>query len=297
MNAEEKKSTRPYRALFGSLIEKWGPAIQAVGAAIQAVGAIATVVATVAVAVVAFFIQQDITRQEVRRAAIDRSVALYDYLMNSTHIKELMALHADVQTILFEKEREPGSPIRYAFIASIFEATKNQNGKIYKNLILLFNDIESVAKCSRYDVDIRSDDGRIDFVKRVTDDSQPICDHETFRTLLFGPLSELFFTYRYFFYCHDDVRISYWNTIRKFEIMIADFVYNDYISTNQGDEILIFLDDRDKERAIIERLMKSDETNYYTLRVPPGGVYCVDFREKLSTELESSHAEPEPPSS
>ena len=290
MNAEEKGNIRPRRASLRTLIEKWGQAIHVSGAIASVVVAILGVV----VATIAIIVQQDITRQEVRRAAIGRSIALYDYFMNSTHIKELMALQADVHRNYSEKEKKT----RQAMIESLIKATGDQDEIVHKNLALMLHDFASIAKCGGYETGFWKD-GQI-----LTDDSQPLCDRGTFRTLLFGPLSELFFTYRYFFYCDGNLRIPYWKTIRKFEVTIADYIHNDHKLTHPDpeDKIWVFLEDRDEERAINEGLMRSSET-FYILRLAEGGKDCAEFnklhrnREKRGTESGSSHAEPELPSS
>ena len=274
---EKRKAHKSYRIFFRSLIEKWGNTIQVIGA-----------IAGVVVAVMAIQIQQNIAEQEkqketeeIRRAAIERSVALYDYFMNSEHIKELTKFHVSIQKHYSGKEDKN----RESFVVSVNEAVRKDNSEIYEYLALLLNDIEPIAKCSKYEKS-QWKNGRIE-IQHETDDNQPLCDRETFRTLLFGPLSELFFSYRYFFYCDQSLRYTYDNTMKKFEVMIADYLYHDYRLANPEDDYFVFLEDRDKELAVDDKLIKSSDI-FPILRLSQDSRYCTNFRNGFKESQDNS---------
>ena len=274
--AEEKKSAQIPRVSLRFLIDKWGHTVQVVGA-----------VAGVVVAVVAIMIQQDFARQqeqiekeEARRAAIERSIALYNYFMNSEHIKELTKLHVNIHKHYSEEKEKT----RESLIDSVIESVTDDN-QVYEHLALLLNDIDPIAKCSKYEKS-QWKNGRIE-IQDETDDDQPLCDRETFRTLLLGPLSEFFFSYRYFFYCDKNLRNIYSTTMRKFEIMIADYTFHDYKIENPKDDYFVFLEDRDKERAVDDGLIESSH-NYPILRLSPDDTYCRRFRDGFKEQQDDS---------
>ena len=279
------RTPRSPRAFLRSLIGEWGHAIQALGA-----------IAGVVVAVMAIVIQQDIAKQEAqrqrdiakqqeqkeaddtRRAAIERSIALYDNFMNSEYIRELIRFHVEIHKNYAIK----GQKTRDSFSEAVIESTRSDEQIIYRNLALLLNDIEPIAKCSKYERGYWKD-GKVEFDVNESD-IPPLCDRESFRTLLFGPLSELFFSYRYFLYCDQNLEKPYRNTIKKFEIMIADYVVHDHKPDSPGDEYFVFLDDRDKERAIDDKLIeRSEYFKFPTLRLPYDGTPCRTFRRGFTT--------------
>ena len=302
------ESGSSHGGFFHSLIHKWGHSVQTVSA-----------VAVVIVAVVAISIDQklddarmkreeenrkaqerrsaEIERQEERdrdeesrRAAIDRSIALYNFFMTSENTKELMKYHVDIQ----KKHRESmnavsnavGSPtrersresMRSATIASI--STVDRREEVYRMLALSLNDLNPIIRCGNFKKEFWRDGqfpAKDEYAEKDGNDP-PLCDRETFRTILLGPVSELFFSFRIFFYCENSLYATYEHTLKGFEVMLADYIYHDTLAKHPTTPSYVFETDEEKERVVKEhRIDKRMEEIYPILRPKRDSKSCEAY--------------------
>ena len=279
------------------VVEKWGNIVQAIGT-----------VAIVVTAAMAIVIEQKIERaseqrqednklvqersrvDEVRRAAIDRSIALYDYFMTTESTKGLMRIHIDTTRRHWRTRRDESQSTRTQSRRSIAEAlvdsisSRRELENVYRMLALMLNDIVPVVRCAKFDDDLWSN-GQFpdDEERRMIDElDPPLCDRETFRTILLGPVSEIFFSVRYFFYCEPTLAEPYIFTIRRLEALIADYVYYDNAIRFPNRQSYVFRSDEEKDE-VIEK-MKMDEgiaKLYPIMSLHPESSQCRQFRQAL----------------
>lgn len=305
-----------------SWIQKWGHVVQAVGA-----------IAVVVVAVVAINIERNIAdvraerekqrdeeirdrevelerqeeqrrREEARRAAIDRSIALYNYFMTSENTKKLMTHHVNINRIHSHNKGEntlTTKGARATFVGAILESikTKDEHEEVYRMLALSLNDIVPILRCGKFKDEYWTDSTFPEKheYERLDGDDLPLCDRETFRTILLGPVSELFFSFRYFFYCEDTLRAAYLPTMTELEVTIADYVYHDNASTRRipRSENFVFREDRDKEIAIQSKAVTKKMLDDHALPVirlransPECGQFTSGFR-TMNDEKSEKH--------
>ena len=307
---EEHKGPGSSRGKFQPLMDRWGYTVQTI-----------TGIAIVVVAVLTFVIQQGMEeerierekaqeeekiaseksqaerdakyrREEARRAAIDRSIALYDYFMNSEHTRQLMETHVEVN-----KKRSAYESVnttqkksfsdrevelsRHAGVKAIIEATKgDRRDQTYKFLALLLNDVPQIYKCGAFGEDDWNRDGTFSLDKDELRDTSPLCDRETFHTLLLGPLSEIYFSFRFFFYCEQVLGSPYWEIIKYFEVMVAEYTYRDFLA--RGEKRHIFREYANKEAAQDDDLI-TGSTQTFMMRLPKSDSACVEFREAFQS--------------
>ena len=296
-----------------SSVQKWGHVVQAIGA-----------IAVVVVAVVAINIEGNIAdvrtereeqlsterqqrqaelerqeeqrrQEESRRAAIDRSIALYNYFMTSENTKKLMTNHVDINRIHSHnkgKQTLSVNDARATFVGAILASisTKEEREEVYRMLALALNDIVPVLRCGKFKDEYWIDSKfpeKYEYQQKDGDDL-PLCDRETFRTILLGPVSELFFSFRYFFYCEDTLRAAYLPTMTELEVMIADYVYHDNASTRRipRNQNFVFREDRDKEIAIQSKAITkqlADDHALPVIRLTADSDECQQFTSGFET--------------
>ena len=164
---------------------------------------------------------------------------------------------------------------RRAGAKAIIEATKDKRDQTYKNLALMLNDVPQIYKCGAFGEDDWNRDGTFSLKKNEWHDTSPLCDRETFHTLLLGPLSEVYFSFRFFFYCEQVLSSSYLETIKNFEVMVAEYTYRDFLARDEKRHV--FREHRDKEAAIEDKLI-SRSTPTFVMRLPVSDSSCEEFR-------------------
>ena len=303
--------------ILHSLVQKWGHSVQTVSA-----------IAVVIIAVMAIIIERNIAdvrtetekqigderqqrqaeleRQEEQRtlgdsrsAAIDRSIALYNYFMGSENTKKLMTHHVEINRVHSHNkgnENLSANDARATFVGAVLSiiSTKEEWEEVYRMLALTLNDVVPILRCGKLKLaywensqfpekhEYRNKDG--------TD--LPLCDRETFRTILLGPVSELFFSFRYFFYCENTLSAAYRVTIQELEVTIADYVYHDNSETRRIPEKynFVFRTDRDKEIAIGNGSITRAEIGSHalpTIRLAAISPACKQFTSGLKSMNEN----------
>ncbi len=178
--------------------------------------------------------------------------------------------------------------------SAIGENAKNGNpGKenIYIHLVGLFGEIKRISNCGNYH-NFYFDDGVIhekprDIYNDSGSSSPPLCDRFTLRTLIMDEMSELFFAYRFMFYCDEHISKQYFKPIKLFEKMIGIFLlYEHSRHPNPADRNwMVFLDDRDRERAIDDGILRRKSREFYIIRLPYESKHCYHFRDRVKRSL------------
>ena len=189
---------------------------------------------------------------------------------------------------------------RLAFVNATLSSvsTTDEWREVFRRLALALNDIVPIFRCGKF----RSEywvDSKFPKKHEYSDldgADPPLCDRETFRTILFGPVSELFFSFRYFFYCENTLKDAYELTIKDLEVMIADYIYHDNEKKRRipPEHNFVFLSDRDKEIAIQNGDVTLDLINRYRLpvvRLDPNRAECKHFSNRFSAANEKQAEE------
>ena len=156
---------------------------------------------------------------------------------------------------------------------------------IHIHLTGLFSEVRRISNCGNYH-NFHFDDGAVHEKPRDADNdngSSPLCDRFTLRTLIMDEMSELFFAYRYVFYCDEYISKKHFRPIKLFEkIMRLFLLYDRSRSPNPADRNwIVFLEDRDRERAIDDGILPETSRKYYIIRLPYEAEYCENFRERV----------------
>ena len=298
------ESGSSHGGFFHSLIHRWGHSVQTVSA-----------IAVVIVAVMAINIDrrldaarveredenrkaqerrdEEIKKQEERdrneesrRAAIDRSIALYNFFMTSENTKELMKYHVDIQRKHRNAMNDVSNPtreqsresMRNAIIASI--STGDRQEEVYRMLALALNDLNPIIRCVNFKRKFWNDGqfpAKDEYAEKDGNDP-PLCDRETFRTILLGPVSELFFSFRFFFYCENSLYMTYKPTLEDFEVMLADYIYHDTLAMHPNTPSYVFETDEEKDRVMKEhKIDKRMEELYPILRPKQDSKSCEAY--------------------
>ena len=151
---------------------------------------------------------------------------------------------------------------------------------IYVRFNRLFSEIRRVSNCGAYE-NFYFDEGIVKEKKRV--DSPALCDRTTLRALIMDELIELFFAYRYVFYCNRFFRNFHFDDIKLLENMVGLYLLHDYSRLPNPDDrkFLVFLEDRDRERAIEHGILSKKSRDYSILRLSVDAGYCNYFRNAL----------------
>lgn len=241
----------------------------------QAVSALATVV----VAVLAYFIQQDLAEQEGKRAAVARSVALFRDIVGTDEVKVLVRLSQDIEYALSLK----GSDVDIQSEATKIFAWRpiaQKRSEIRSGLISLLRTTRLIHQCGRFEevplgelVDKSSKPvgGSSLEKKRERVDDQPLCDRDTVSVLLGPILAELHYRFRPVLYCERFFVSQYYSKgdrtgyIGMYEDLVIHHLETDY--RNQGLETVVFRDDEARQSAIDKKLIKRADKNYAVIRL------------------------------
>ena len=152
---------------------------------------------------------------------------------------------------------------------------------MYRYFSRLFSELKRISNCGGYE-NFQFDDGRMHEIKERSY-TIPLCDRITLRTLIMDEMSELFFAYRYVFYCDAFLHERYKREVRLFENMVGLYLLYDHSKLPNYSDVswMVFLEDRDRERATEAGILSRDSQKFYILRLPHEAEYCDDYRKRL----------------
>lgn len=301
-------SSRFARPITG-LLNNWGRSIQ-----------VLTAVIVVVLGGAAYFIDNEIAEQERERAASERALALSNYFVNSKSVLKLKDVATDIYKNYSDNRNsgEAEFPLREMFAKAVKMATYGSttedgakgtpppsssqgSGKtvvsgrspsgsddednnrvilgehMHMDFGRLFSEIKRISNCGRYE-DLYFDMGLVR--EGIVDGNPPLCDRTTLQNLVMDELSELFFAYRFVFYCDRFISTFYEDDVKLFEKMMGSFLLDDYSRHPNPDseKFFVFLEDRDRERAVDRGVLSQRTHNFYILRLSHDADYCDAFR-------------------
>ena len=279
-SADSSLNSRFIRPITGFL-NSWSRSIQA----------LATVIVVV-IGGAAYFIDSEIAKQESERAASERALALSNYFVNSKSVLKLKDVATDIYKNYSDKRNsgEAEFPLRQMFAKAvklaIYGSTTEDGAKntpspsssqgsgktevsgrspsgsdaedknrvilgeqMHMNFGRMFSEVKRISNCGRYE-DLYFDMGLIQ--EKIEDGDPPLCDRTTLRNLIMDELSDLFYAYRFVFYCDRFISTFYEDDVKLLEKMMGSFLLYDYSRHPNPDsgKFFVFLEDRDRERAV-----------------------------------------------
>lgn len=237
-------------------------------------------IASIVIAFYAYKIQMNLISQEKERAAIARSIVLYDQFTESDSARYLLEVANDIQTHLW-RPGESGythKDLVKAFGENDFYENRE---KIRAALADLLHDVNSIFKCGVYEEEGKDNNGQEDTYSEGT--KEPLCDRHTISVLFGEKLSEIFYLLRPVLYCDDFMRSNYFygsprSAIGKFESLIMDHLTRDVRSTGNT----VFRTEvhwRDAEHEV--------SGSYRIVRLPEALERCGSYRQKPKLQKDS----------
>ena len=215
----------------------------------------AGVVASAVIAVLALLIQQNLAEQERQRAAVTRSVALYQDFVGTKAVKDLKVLEYKIEQKIYKRLLEDPSRDSEDEVVSIFGEKeffdKNKREHIYESVVGLLKSVYLIYECGNF-AEI--------FEERKEDQGDVLlCDRNTFSTLLGNKVVDFFFGFRPVFYCDSFIKKRYFyeeslfSYVGKLESLSMYFLKNDI--NKYYDDFKIF-------RAKVERPEDRTKTDF-----------------------------------
>lgn len=206
-------------------------------------------------------IQQEIARQEVHRAAVSRSVALYRYFTESDAVQTLRNVANRIHHRLWQKGPDN---IKENAIAIFGEKKfKELSSEIRGGLIEVLQNVKVIYRCGKFE-DL--------YEKNKRPTKNPLCDQETIFVLLGALLAELQSTFRPVIYCDDFFKQRYLardevaGHISMFENLVQDYIVKDF--RNKGVVWRVYLTEEKRRKAIEDKSLKKGDSNWSILRTP-----------------------------
>lgn len=265
-------------------IRKWIPAILNYLRQCVAPG----VLATIAVAVLAFTIQKEIayqgikmqkelaereitiqkeiTDQEMQRAAVSRSVALYQDFVRSEAVKRLRDMQYNLEHLIWKDSKGKPEQRPISVFSKLYKMRKQDREQIRKYVIATFQRIKLIYICGNFQEIYENP-------KLNKKSNESLCDRKTISTMLGGIFAELFVAFRGVFYCEPFFKDNYYldgklsGYVGMWESLVIDHLQRDMLGKLRGQKFGAFRDHAERKDAIKKGQITSDNKNYSVLRL------------------------------
>ena len=243
------------------------------------------VLATIAVAVLAFSIQteiadqeitiqKEIANQEMQRAAVSRSVALYRDFVGSEAVRKLRIVQHEMEHLIWldnakikEKNKNKREKEKEKTSISVYEKKeiKKKKSEIRKFLVGVLQRIKLIYTCGNFR----------ETYEDITEDQktgESLCDKSTISTLLGGIFLELFYAFRPVMYCDPFFYDRYYQEgdssgyIGMLESLVMEHLRNDMAFKLLGKSYEIFRTEAERKKAIEDLKIGKKDLNYSVLR-------------------------------
>lgn len=238
-------------------------------------------VATVVVAVIAFTIQQDfskqdqaiqreIAQQERDRAAVSRSVALYRDLVSSNSFRHLRSTAHSIDQHLWSLNLQEGKEANEAVrvfgnkdVVSDIQKTRHAVAELLQNIRVIYH-------CGQFNRAI--DTGSFN--------KSELCDQHTISVLMGSILTEIFVSFRPIMYCDEFVSGRYYEDgkssgyVGNYETLVKRHMDLDF--KRRKIDWKVFLTSRDRQVSVEKGELSEDSHHWSILRLPEER--CMHYR-------------------
>lgn len=229
-------------------------------------------VASIVIAIFAYKIQTNLISQEKERAAISRSIVLYEQFMASESAKYLLDSAHEIQIYLSLPHNKV--KIKEALV-NVFgeEEFYEKREDIRKHLADLLKNVNSIYRCGLYGENLDENDDKVE-LDNAGDIKSLLCDRHTISVLFGEQLSEIFYMIRPVLYCDEFMRATYFDgdpdsSIGKFESLIMDHLVREV----GGKTYEVF-------RTDVHRRDVEHSGDYRVVRLPEVLERCGPYRQK-----------------
>lgn len=237
----------------------------------------ATAIATVIIAVLAFLIERELANQELTRASVSRSVALYRDFVSSQSIEELRNKAYQIDHHLW-KVRLPEEEIKIEAVKVFSNANIVKDiGSIRQNVSKLLQDIRIIYHCGGFDLD------------KTNRKHKQLCDRNTIYVLFGAIITELFVVYKPILYCDKFVSERYFDEtgtgyVALYEELVLHRITDDFERRGMEDW-KVFLTMEKKKKAVEDGILNKDSKHFSILRLPTERCDFYKHQDEISQKL------------
>ena len=224
------------------------------------------VLATLAVAVLALIIQIELANQAKKRAAVSRSVALYQDFVGSTAVRKLRETQYKIEHLTWKYKKGKFEDR----VVSVFKKPGIVKNKVIirQSLVGTFQRIKLIYNCGNFQ----------EIYENVSEDQKTgeyVCDRSTISTLLGGNFVELFYAFRPVFYCDKFFKENYYQEgefsgyVGMWESLVMDHLQRDMFGEISGEKFGTFRDVGERAKAIKAGQFSESSKFFTVMRLTP----------------------------
>ena len=211
-------------------------------------------------------IQKESARQEMKRAAVSRSVALYQDFVRSKAVRQLRDTQYQIEHLVWKETKGKPEQRPISVFSKFYKKEKQKREEIRRYIVATFQRIKLIYKCGNFQ-------GIYGNPKPSKKSNKSLCDRKTISTLLGGIFAELFVSFRAVFYCDPFFKDNYYlegklsGYVGMWESLVMDHLKRDMLGRLHGQKYGTFRDQAERKEAIKQGKIASDNKNYIVLRL------------------------------
>ncbi|MDE0407679.1 MAG: hypothetical protein OXN81_07430 [Alphaproteobacteria bacterium] len=212
-------------------------------------------------AILAFFIEREIALQERERAAVSRSVALYQDVVDSPAVKKLRDTAYIIDHYLWSENLTKEEQQERAIKVFRDESIVKDLQAVRQGVAELLQDVKVIYNCGKF-----KDANKPDHAE------EPLCDRHTISILLGSLISEIYVVYKPVMYCDKFIKTRYYEDgktsgyVGVYETLVKEHMRVDF--ERRGVDWMVFRTNDDRKQAIRDDKISEDSEHWSILRFP-----------------------------